>query len=454
MKKPYSYLLLLFLFFAVGQMNSQTFDKKLDDLFQNEFATGDPGVIVLIAKDGKAIYRKAFGSADLELDVPLKPENVMELGSLTKQFTAGAILILMEEGKLSLQDPLSKYIPEYPNGENITVHHLLNHTSGIKDYITIPGLNPSDEMSPSEIVAFLRDAPVDFAPGEKWKYSNSGYILLGYIIEKASKMTYQDYIQIKIFKPLEMNNSRYGSKKDLIPNRASGYRPNSAGPGFINAPALNMTIPYASGALMSTVEDMLLWNQAWRHDTLISEKSKQLAFTPAILNNGTPFYYGYGWHIRRLYGSPSFEHAGRIFGFATYTIYIPEENIYTIVLSNNESKNLENIALQATATVLGKPLNTSTTNVSLSEKSLKKWTGAYAFEDGAIRYVTYKDGSLYSRREDGEPIQLHAISENEFQFDNSFVTSIFGKEKGKKVFKISGRTEINKGQETKTPPEK
>ena len=454
MKKSYLNILLLFVFFPVAQVNSQSMEKKLDDIFLNEYPAGDPGAIVLIAKDGKAIYRKAFGSANLELDVPLKPEHVMELGSLTKQFTAGAILMLMEEGKLSLQDPLSKYIPDYPNGEKITLHHLLNHTSGVKNFTSIPGFQSllTKDMTPSEIITFFRDEPLDFTPGENYQYSNSGYILLGHIIEKVSEMTYEDFIETKIFKPLGMKSSRYGSKKEVIPNRASGYKPDPTGAGNINALGGSMTIPYASGALMSTVDDMLLWNQAWRNNTLISEKSKQLAFKATTLNNGKTSYYGYGWGVSKLYGIPTVEHSGRISGYFSFGIYLPEKNIYTIILTNNDGQSPVNIALDATATVLGKPISTSKNSVSLPENSLKQWTGAYAFEDGAIRYITYNDGSLYSRREDGEAIQLHAVSEKEFRFDNSFVTTTFGMENGKKVAVFSGRNDIIKGEETDAPP--
>lgn len=439
--------LLFFFLAAVLQVNGQSLEKDLDAIFEAAYGGDHPGAVVLIARDGEAIYRKGFGLANLEMGVPMKPENVMMLASMTKQFTAVAILMLMEEGKLSLQDPLSKYIPDYPNGENITIHHLLTHTSGIKDVFKVSGLPPKAlDISPSEIIAVFRDEPVDFLPGDNLQYNNSGFILLGYIIEELSEMPYEDFIEKKIFQPLKMKNSRYGNNEEVIPNRVNGYYPDPPSNGYKNSPSVSMTLPYAAGALLSTVDDMLLWNQAMRNNILISEKSKQLAFTPTTLNNGETTLYGYGWRVEKLYDSPVLEHGGNLMGFKTSGIYLPEENIYTIVLSNNLSVNPTSVGFEATATVLGKPKNQKP--VPIAENIMKQWTGAYAFEDGAIRMVTYKDNSLYSQIEGGEPIQLHALSENEYRFNNSFATYSFNNEKGKNtaVFEVG----LNKSKGTQT----
>ncbi|AHM58805.1 beta-lactamase [Flammeovirgaceae bacterium 311] len=456
MKKLYSTLLLFFLFLPAGlQVNAQSLEKDLDALFDVHYPSGQPGAIVLVAKDGNVIYRKAFGSADLELGVPMKPEHVIELGSITKQFTAVAILMLMEEGKLSLQDPLSKYISDYPNGENITIHHLLNHTSGIPNHLGMPELPPKAlDISPLETIAVFKNKPGDFAPGEKWKYSNAGYILLGYIIEQASKMTYEDFIETKIFQPLGMRNSQYGNKREIIPNRASGYNPDPSGKGYRNGEFLSMTVPYAGGALMSTVDDMLIWNQAVRNNNLISEKNKQLTFKTTTLNNGETSYYGYGREIRKLYGSPTLEHGGGVSsGYLTFGVYLPKENIYTILLSNNHSINPEKIALDATAIVMGKPMITSKTQVSLPENTLKQWTGSYIFEDGALRHITFKDGNLYSKREGTETsFPLLPISANEYRFHNGSTTYTFGKENGKKVVVFATRLDVSNGKETDKAP--
>lgn len=442
----------LFLLLSFQTTTAQSIEQQIDALFSETYPADQPGVTVLIAKDDQVIYRKAFGLANVELNVPMKPENVMELASITKQFTGVAILMLKEQGKLSLQDPLSKYIADYPKGHEITIHHLLNHTSGIKSYTNVPEFitMARTDMTPMEIIEKFKDLPMDFEPGERYAYNNSGYILLGYIIEKASGVSYEDFIQNNIFDKLGMKNSYYGSKSRLIPNRAAGYQNSQT--GLQNADYLSMTLPYAAGSLMSTVDDMFLWHKAIHHNTLISEKSKQLAFTNYTLNNGKTINYGYGWGIDVLADFHTIEHTGGIFGYATSGIYVPEKNIYAIALSNiDDGSGPEVLNLKAVAIVLGKPLIDKPA-VALSQEKLQKWTGAYQFED-VVRFITLKDGTLYSTREGGQPFKLIPLSENEFQFDGSFTTYEFSIENGKRTTMFADRINKSKGRETNKKPE-
>lgn len=447
---------LVFCLLIILQINSgfaQTLEKQLDAVFQEHYKPGQPGATVLIAKGGKPIYRKAFGSANLELNVPMKPENVLELGSITKQFTAVAILMLMEENKLSLQDPLSKYIADYPKGNEITIHHLLNHTSGIKNYTDITSFRTlaSEDMTPTEVINVFKNEPFDFNPGEKFNYSNSGYILLGYIIEQTSKTTYEEYIESNIFKKLGMTHSCYGSKKEIIPNRASGYSPIDESKNQ-NAEYLSMTLPYAAGSLMSTVDDMLLWNQAIHTNTLISEKSKLLAFTNYTSNDGKPIYYGYGWMPNEIAGVPTLEHSGGIFGYTTFGLYAPKENLYVIVLTNTNGISPADPALEAAAITLGKPTKKQV-NPKITEELLKQWVGTYVYDDGTIRYVTFKDGSLYSQRKGGQVMKINALSETEFFFDESMTTLTFGINNAQRTAVLSNRIVKNYGKETDSAPE-
>ncbi len=335
------FLSIVLILFIASKTSAQSTEKAIDAIFSEAYPANSPGATVLISKDDKVIYRKAFGMANLELNTPMTPEHVLELASITKQFTGVAILMLMEQGKLNLQDPLSKYLEEYPKGDQITIHHLLNHTSGIKSYTDVPSFMElaRKDMTPIEIINKFKDLPMEFEPGERYAYNNSAYILLGYIIEQTSEMSYEDFIQKNIFDKLGMKNSYYGSRSRIIPNRASGYQP--SGESYKNADYLSMTIPYAAGSLMSTVDDMFLWNKAIHYNTLISEKSKQLAFTNYTLNNGEKINYGYGWAIDELAGISTIEHTGGIFGFTTSGIYIPEKNIYSIVLTNDNGKGPE-----------------------------------------------------------------------------------------------------------------
>ncbi|WP_445384741.1 serine hydrolase domain-containing protein [Robiginitalea sp. IMCC44478] len=318
--------------YPLTQLNqNQSVLSKIDSLLNDKFQPNEPGGVFLVAKNGKAIYRKAFGKANIELGVDMTPENVFQIGSMTKQFTSVGILMLYEQGKLNINDPIIRYIPDYPNGEVITLHHLLTHTSGIKDFTkmkSIMGIAHKD-LSPKELVDFFKSEPVDFAPGEQFKYNNSGYVVLGYIIELVSGETYEDFIEKHIFEKLGMENSRYANDREVIVNRASGYHK-----GFTNKMHVSLKIPYASGSLMSTVDDMLIWQEALNDNLLVRQITIEKAFTKYTLNNGEEFTYGYGWHIKEIEGTPSRQHGGSIFGFKSMGVYIPSKDIYVIGLTN------------------------------------------------------------------------------------------------------------------------
>ena len=431
--------------------SAQSIQSQIDSIFNKSYPANSPGAIVLIAKDDTVIYRKSFGMANLELNVPMKPENVLHLASITKQFTSVSILLLMEQGKLNLQDPLSKYIADYPRGNEITLHHLLNHTSGIKSFTNLADFRNKtrNDMTPEEIISSFKKLPLEFEPGERYEYSNSEYVLLGYIIEKISGMSYENFIQQYIFDRLGMKNSYYGSSDRIIPDRANGYQLNDS--SYQNAEYISMTIPYAAGSLMSTVDDMFLWSKAIHHNTLISEKSKQIAFTNYTLKNGKHSNYGYGWAINELAGTTSIEHTGGINGFTTSGIYLPGSNIYSIVLTNlDDGSGPEAGNLRAVSIILGKPI-VDKASVTLSEKQLKQWVGAYQFED-VIRFITYGEGILYSTREGGRPFKLIPVSENEFKFDNSFTIYKFTSKNGKKQALYTDRIKKSIGTETDKKP--
>lgn len=226
MKRHFYFVILLLLvsvsgLYAQGSATRKELEKDFDNVLSQIYKQGGPGCAVLITEKGKPIYRKAFGMANIELGVPMKPEMVFRIGSITKQFTAIAILQLMEQGKLALQDDITKYIPDYPvNGKKITIEHLLTHTSGIKSYTSMPSFQTimRKDMKPMELVSFFKDQPMDFDPGAKFLYNNSGYFLLGVIIEKVSGMSYPQYLEQQIFKPLGMVNSYYGTDTRIIPN--------------------------------------------------------------------------------------------------------------------------------------------------------------------------------------------------------------------------------------------
>ncbi len=433
---------------------TQNFESKVDDLLSQDYSGNNPGVTALVYKDGKVLYRKAFGMANLELQVPMKPENVIEIGSITKQFTAVAILMLEEQGKLAIEDEITKHIPDYPtNGKTITIHHLLNHTSGIKSYTGMLDFIEfaRKDHTPKDIVDFFKNEPMDFDPGEKYLYNNSGYILLGQIIEKVSRQSYADFITDHIFKPLGMKNSYYGSKTKLISNRAEGYSPYQD--GWQKAIPMSMTWPYAAGALMSTVDDMLLWHRAIHSNTLILQESRKKAFSNTTLNNGKPTNYGYGWAVSEINGTPSIEHGGGIFGYTTSGIYVPSEDMYLIVLTNRDGSHPQEISVKIAAHALGKPYETAATaKISLTDAQMKKWVGNYVFDEDVLRSITFENGSLFSQREGSDKLPIYALSENEFVFSDGLASCKFAIQNGKKTVIFSERINKSEGVETDRKP--
>jgi len=339
MKKTF-YLKSLLIAITVLSLNSQSviysqnFESKIDSLLQEKYQPNAPGATFLISKNGHIVYKKAFGLSNLELNVPMQTENVFEIASMTKQFTAISILMLVEKGKLNLDDEITKFIPDYPtNGHKITVHHLLTHTSGIKDFTKVKGLNAisNQDLAPLELINFFKNEPVDFAPGEKSLYNNSGYVILGYIIETITGQSYGDFIEEQIFKKLGMASSKYGSHSEVIKNRASGYQNKN---GYVNRRQVSYSFAYSTGALMSTVNDMFTWQEAIKNNVLISKETNEKAFVNYTLNNGDHINYGYGWHIKEINGISTREHGGHFFGFKSMGVYLPNYDIYVVGLNN------------------------------------------------------------------------------------------------------------------------
>ena len=323
-----------FFLFSSYNGKAQSVTSKIDSLLVPAFDVDGPGGTFLVAKDGQVLYRKAFGNANLELDVPMRPEHVFNIGSMTKQFTAIGILMLEEQGLLSLTDEITKYIPAYPTqGTKITIHHLLTHTSGIRSFTNVRSIRDKirHDIAPIELINLISEEPMDFLPGEAFKYNNSGYFILGYIIEVVSGMPYSQFIEEQLFQKINMNTSRYASHGAVIKNRASGYHQRD---NYINNRYISYTLPYASGSLMSTVDDMLKWQEAIKNNLLINEGTTQKVFTNYTLNNGESINYGYGWHIRELNGMQSREHGGSIFGYKSMAVYVSQEDLYVIGLTN------------------------------------------------------------------------------------------------------------------------
>ena len=354
-KKIFTLILLSILFCGSNIIYAQNLSTKIDSLILSKFKDKNgPGGVFMVSKNGQPIYKKAFGKANLELNVDLMTENVFQLGSMTKQFTAIAILLLQQQGKLNVKETISKYIPDYPSGEKITIHHLLTHTSGIKDFTKTKVIQEiaNKEMSPKMLVDLFKNEPVDFLPGEKFDYNNSGYVLLGHIIELVSKETYEDFIVNHIFKKLGMSESYYATDRQIINKRANGYSKKEN--GYVNKTIINYSVPYASGALMSTLNDMQKWQNALSQNLLLNTENTKKVFSKYKLNNGEEFSYGYGWHIRDIDGIATREHGGSIFGYKSMGVYIPSEDIYVLGLSNCDCNSPTQLVLDIAKVALQK----------------------------------------------------------------------------------------------------
>jgi D-alanyl-D-alanine carboxypeptidase len=311
-------------------------------------------------------------------------------------------------------DEITKYLPDFPTqGHKITIENLLTHTSGVKNYTSLAEWMPlwRKDMTVTELIALFKDKPLDFAPGEKWSYSNSGYILLGAIIEKASGQKYEDFIEKQVFTPIGMTHSFYDHTDRLIPGRVEGY--SKGNDGFVNCTYLSMTQPYAAGSLVSSVDDLALWDQALYTEKLVKQESLKRAWTTFHLNNGKPTNYGYGWGISLLDGHPVIAHDGGIFGFATSGMRIPEINGYVAVLTNLDSSETgpDDAVAKIALLLLGNP-SKEPTPIELPAGAIDRYVGRYQLEDGPMVPVTKEDGKLFIVL--GHKVQIIPASETEF----------------------------------------
>lgn len=326
---------------ALPGVTAQTKAEKIHQLLQKYTEYGQFNGSALVSEGGKVIYKKGHGMANMEWNIPNQPDTKHRLGSITKQFTAVLILQLVEQGKLKLDAPISTYLPDYPKpaADQVTIHHLLTHSSGIPNYTSFPNFfkdMSKNNYTPEAFVKVFCDLPLEFKPGERFAYSNSGYFLLGYIIEKVSGKTYETCLQENIFTPVKMYNSGFDHPQTILKNRAAGYEKNDG--QYVNAAYIDMDIPYAAGSMYATVEDLYLWDQALYTEQLVSSKSKALLFGNQIPTRGG--YYGYGWNIDEIPNvKPGenlkiIEHGGGINGFNTIISRIPSDKNLVVLLNN------------------------------------------------------------------------------------------------------------------------
>ncbi len=402
---------------ATSAPTGQQINAKADEFMNASVRVNHFTGTILVARDGQPIISKGYGMADYELNVANSPQTVFRLGSITKQFTSMAIVMLQERGKLSVSDPICKYVEKCPaTWQPVTIRNLLTHTSGLPNYTDLPDFFEKMATAPytsASLVDLFRDKPLDFAPGEKYRYSNSGYHLLGLIIEKTSGVSYARFLGDNIFKPLGMKSTGYDDSRMLLPNRARGYT--QTGDTFVNAGYLNMAIPYAAGALYSTTEDLLRWDQALYTEKLVPRKSLDEMFTP-FKESGPGVGYAYGWNIGKRFDRQMTGHGGGINGFSTNIIRFPADRVTVIVLANSDNARSSGIATNLAAIVFGAPYTVPVARktITLPSATLDKYVGEYELAPNFIMTITNENGVLIAQATGQGKTELFAESENVF----------------------------------------
>lgn len=417
-KSLFHFIILLFTITSSFGQDRQI-EKKIDELLAKLFKQDQPGCEILVSRHGQIIYKKAFGSANLQLNVPISTNMVFNIASITKQFTAVAILQLVEQGKISLQDSLQKFVPAYPSkGFVITIENLLTHTSGIKDYMQIDFQNQYMErwdFMPKQLIDSFKSYPLEFAPGTKFSYSNSGYYLLGYIIEKVSGKKYQTYIQENLLKPLGLTHTYFDRGGIIIPKRVNGYRKDDS--GLKNEDFWSPTIEYSAGGLISNVGDLLKWHNGLYSYQILRKENLEKAFICYHLKDGTETGYGYGWFLKSSNGIKSIEHEGGIIGFKSNEIFYPAEDVFIAILCNSGAAPIDEISIKVSNIALGKILQR---DVKVDTKTLDNYVGVYrlSIDTNRIIEVVKENDHLIAKVSTTETIPLVFQSNTKFQFKN------------------------------------
>ncbi|MDQ2772917.1 MAG: serine hydrolase [Bacteroidota bacterium] len=406
---------------------AQPTPKQLETVAAAYAKAGQLNGTVLVADHGKIIFSKGYGLANREWNQPNAPDTKFRLGSLTKQFTAMLVMQLVEQGKLRLDAHISDYLPDYPKatGDKITLHQLLTHTAGIPSYTSQPSYASASLLptTPAAFVATFSGMPLDFEPGTSWKYSNSGYFLLGVIIEKVAGKPYEQVLSEQILKPLHMQDSGFDLAENILPHRAAGY--DRTPEGLYNTTYVDMSVPYAAGALYATVGDLYKWDQALYSAQLLSEAGKARMF------RADRQHYAYGWlNMKMAVGADSvgvLAHSGHVNGFGTYLLRVPQDHQLVVVLDNEGGQHVQELSLdllrvlhqQPTKGPQAAPKPTTapalpTTPVAVDAATLAGYVGKYALNPTFAIAITADKGRLYAQATGQQRFDLVATAANRF----------------------------------------
>jgi len=419
---------------------------KIDKVFAQWSKPDSPGCELVVIKDGQIVYKHGYGMANLEHSIPMSPASIMDTGSVSKQFTAMAIALLAEQGKLSLDDDIRKYLPEIPKYEStITIRHLIHHTSGIRDYLTlmaIAGMRDDDYYVDGEVLNLLaRQKELNFKPGSEFLYSNSGYFLLSQIVKRASGKSLREYADENIFKPLGMTRTKfYDDHNEIIKNRAASYVPRKGGGFQIAATTLDMV---GDGNVFTCVEDLFLWDQNFYHNKLGKGGQALIdqVLTTGILNNGEKIDYAFGLVIGEYRGLKIVEHGGAFIGYRAMTLRFPDQRFSVYIQCNLGTMNPSSLARRVADIYLADQLKpevartgaSETKFIELKEEELRSKAGAYRNPiNGAIWKLYVKDHSLFADL-DNSSVRFGAVSASEFRSIGAPVQATLRFENGQKA---------------------
>lgn len=431
--------------------------RKVDALFA-PWSKATPGAAVLVIRDSKIILKKGYGLANLETHKRIEPDTAFLLGSVTKQFTAMTIMMLVERGKLSYDDPLSKFFSEFPPyAQRITIRHLLTHTAGFPEYDDLflesgkldKNYPRSSKTKPSSFEPTAKDALAilatvrepRFAPGEKWEYSNSGYVILAQIVEKVSGQSFASFLQDEIFKPLNMNRSiLYDETRPKIQNVATSYTQKNGSYSDIDYTPQNAI--YGEDNIYTTIEDMYKWNQALFTEQLVFPETLVEALTPAKLNSGEAVSYGFGWEVRKFLGLETILHGGSWIGFRTFIQRFPEQKFSVVILSNLAQMGVNRLAGQISKIFLRDKM-TFPVAIKVEPKVLQEFVGRYEVRAGAVGKMSLDRNALLLRQPDGTPWRLLPESADKFFLEGREEESVtFNRDQNGKIisFRAAGMT--------------
>ncbi len=413
---------------------------EIDEIFAEWDKPNVPGASLGIIQDGKLIYVQGYGMANLEYGIPNGAKSVFRIGSTSKQFTAACIVLLSQKGKLKLSDSLDQFFPGFPDyAKGITIQHLLNHTSGIRDYLTLAalkGFRDDDYYEDADVMQWLvSQQNISFKPGEEFLYSNSGYWLLGQIVNKVAEMNMAEFAEKEIFKPLGMSNTHFHNDHNrIVKNRASGYSPKGENTFEINMTTLNMI---GDGGIFTTIEDVLLWDQAYYQSEVLNKEFWVLMTKQGKLNDSNTLDYASGLFIDRYKGLKIISHGGAFVGFRAELLRFPEQHMSVAIFANRGDANPSNMAFQVADIILqDKFIETSPVEPEISNKPeskdtiiypLKQLTGNYQVAPGVILELTIKDETLHAHQSwNNKSYNLKRINENLYQIpDDSTISFTF-----------------------------